>query len=140
METASQTLSDGITVLLIFLGMSLPIITLCLIYYLKKRLEHKQILAAIEKGTPLSELRPIKIKKSGPAWIRNLTIGIILIIIGASFLWFKLQKTDNGTPIISIILLAAGIGFTICGLLQKKYMPQIPNCNEDSTKQEKSTI
>jgi hypothetical protein len=38
----------------------LPVIVVGVVYYLKKRLEHKQIMAAIEKGTPLSELRPPK--------------------------------------------------------------------------------
>ncbi len=29
----------------------------------KKRLEHQQIMAAIEKGTPLSEIKPVELKK-----------------------------------------------------------------------------
>lgn len=130
-------IGEGITVFIIFLGMSSPILIIGIIYYLKKRLEHKQILAAIEKGTPLPELRTLRpVKKRGPAWIRNLTKGIILIIIGASFLCIKLPLRNNDTPVIAIVLLAVGIGLIICGLLQKKYQPQIHSNNENTTRQE----
>ena len=52
--------------------------------FYKKRLDHKQIMAAIEKGTPLSELRPAK--QPSPAWIKSITIGIALLLVSLPFL------------------------------------------------------
>ena len=72
----------------------------------KKRLEHKQIMAAIEKGTPLSDPKPAKNK--GPAWIRNLTAGIALLIIAIGFA-YMVRKTQSDTG-------AALAGFIFCGL------------------------
>jgi len=51
---------EALGVTMILLGCFVPVIAVCIVYVIKKRLEHKQILAAIERGTPLSELRPPK--------------------------------------------------------------------------------
>jgi hypothetical protein len=75
----NNDIAEGIAVFIIFLGLSSPVIIIGLIYYLKKRLEHKQILAAIEKGTSLAELKPVK--PTGPLWIKNLTAGIAIVWI-----------------------------------------------------------
>jgi hypothetical protein len=56
----------GFMWLLVLLGVSSPIIVVGVIYYLKKRLEHKQIMAAIEKGTPLSDFIPPRPPKPKP--------------------------------------------------------------------------
>jgi len=55
-----EPIIGGLTALIVFIALSTPLIVIGMIYYYKKRLEHKQIMAAIEKGTPLSELRPPK--------------------------------------------------------------------------------
>jgi hypothetical protein len=129
----------GITVMLIFFGMSSPIIIVGLVYYLKKRLEHKQILAAIEKGTPLSELRPPKTK--GPLWIKNLTTGITFLIIAAGFVCIP-PIFDGGMPfakalfgyfIIAIVFFAIGVSSLVRGLLQRKYSPQEPPAGQGDT-------
>ena len=72
----------GLTALIVFVGISTPIIVVGMVYYYKKRLEHKQIMAAIEKGTPLSEIMPQK--KAGPSWINNITGGIAMLIIAVA--------------------------------------------------------
>ena len=96
----------------------------------KRRLEHKQIMAAIEKGTPLSDLKPVKNK--GPAWIRNLTAGIILLIIGialACISWLSYGDfAVDGRPtteksailFIALVIFAVGVGRLIRGLLMRK--------------------
>jgi hypothetical protein len=130
----------GLTALIVFIGLSTPIIVIGLIYYYKKRLEHKQIMAAIEKGMPLSELRPPK--PVGPLWIKYLTTGIALLIIGLGFgllLGFgPLIESDSyvGTPdgtmlFIAFVLVAIGAAWFVRGLLYRKYQPQIqpPNRN-----------
>jgi len=123
----------GLTALIVFAAMSLPILIAAIVYYKKKRLEHQQILAAIEKGTPLSDLRPIK--KRGPAWIRNFTKGIAFIIIGGALLVLgesgallvigEPPKRSGDDIVVPIVLLGIGVAFSVCGLLQKKYAPNI---------------
>ena len=44
--------------LIILAGITAPILCLGIFYYLRKRLEHKQILMAIEKGVSLSRILP----------------------------------------------------------------------------------
>jgi len=126
-----EPLVGGLTALIVFIGLSTPIIVIGLIYYYKKRLEHKQILAAIEKGTPLSELRPPK--PVGPLWIKYLTGGIAWIIIAAGlFYWFYARQVEyssyasaSGAILIPFILLAIGIAWVIRGLLYRKYQPRV---------------
>lgn len=117
-----KNIADGITVLIIFMGLSSPIIIIGLVYYLKKRLEHKQILAAIEKGTSLSQLRPAK--PAGPLWIKNLTAGIALLIIAAGLVCIQLVRGyDSERPgwfLATVIFFALGISRLIRGLLQRK--------------------
>jgi len=121
-----KDIADGITVILIFLGLSSPLIIVGLIYYLKKRLEHKQILAAIEKGTPLSELKPVK--PTGPLWIKNLTAGIALLIIAVGLVVIQLARGYHyesfGFYFLALIFFALGISRLIRGLLQRKTVKQ----------------
>ena len=81
-------IAGGITVLFIFIGLCTPLIIIALVYYITKRFEHKQILAAIEKGTPLSELRPPK--PTGLLWIKNITTGIAFLIMAAGFVQIRI--------------------------------------------------
>lgn len=121
-----EPIIGGLTVLIIFLGISSPIIIIGLIYYLKRRLEHKQIMAAIEKGTPLSDLKPPK--PTGSLWIKNLTAGIALLIISAGLVGVRL--VCNGTVIfqgelwgwffVALILFAIGVSRLLRGLLQRR--------------------
>jgi hypothetical protein len=131
---------DGINVLLIFLGMSIPVIVIAAVYLLKKRLEHKQIMAAIEKGTSLSELRPAK--PAGPVWIKNLTAGVTLLIIAAALLFIVLlcrsefDELENlfGYFIVVAVLFAIGISRLIRGLLQRKTQHQPLNTENANQK------
>jgi len=107
---------QGITALLVCLGISSPIIVVGVIYYLKKRLEHKQIMAAIEKGTPLSEIIPPKPKPAGPAWIKYVSIGIALLIIAFGFLF-----GGQLDVVVPFVLCAVGAAMLIRGLLHRKY-------------------
>jgi hypothetical protein len=126
-----ESIVGGLTVLIIFLGLSSPIIIIGLVYYLKKRLEHKQILAAIEKGTSLSQLRPVK--PAGPLWIKNLTAGIALLILAAGLICIQLARGYHyesfGFYFLALILFAFGIARLIRGLLQRKAekQSQTPN-------------
>ena len=134
MTDAIEVIGASLGVLIIFLGLSSPIIIIGLIYYLKKRLEHKQIMAAIEKGTPLSELKPVK--PTGPLWIKNLTAGIALLIIAVGLVVIRLvrgydydQDISFGFFFIAVILSAIGISRLIRGLLQRKAEKQPQTSN-----------
>lgn len=112
---------QGLTAFIVLLGVSSPIIVVGVIYYLKKRLEHKQIMAAIEKGTPLSDFIPPKPKPAGPAWIKYVTTGIMLLIIGLSFTLFNPMNTRHFGMSIFMILCAIGVAMLVRGLLHRKY-------------------
>jgi hypothetical protein len=129
----------GIMVLIILLGVSSPIIVVGVIYYLKKRLEHKQIMTAIEKGTPLSEIMPPKPKPVGPAWIKYVSTGIMLIIIGLGFTFLNPMYTSHVGALIFTVLCGVGVGLFIRGLLHRKYYlkNELP-ANNNSTEKEKS--
>ena len=141
MGSLFEPIVGGLTVLIIFLGISSPIIIIGLIYYFKKRLDHKQIMAAIEKGTPLSDLRPAK--PTGPLWIKNLTVGIALLVISLPFLYMFLRPlirgdhTHEGRLLPFAIFFAIGIAFFIRGLLQKKAQRQIQPSDQSDAGEDK---
>jgi len=112
---------QGITALIVFIGISSPIIVVGVIYYLKKRLEHKQIMTAIEKGTPLSEIIPPKPKLAGPAWIKYVSTGIALLIIGFGLAFYNPMYTRHFGMSILFILGGVGAAMLIRGLLHRKY-------------------
>ncbi len=111
---------EAFGIFFILIGCAAPIIIIGVVYYLKKRLEHKQIMAAIEKGTPLSELRPPK--QDGALWIRSLTFGIALAIIGVG-IW--LSSPRHGMSIVALVLFAVGAASIVRAYLSRKYQPQI---------------
>ena len=114
---------EAIGVALILVACAAPVIVIGVIYYLKKRFEHKQIMEALEKGVPLSELRTIKPKPVGPIWVKYISSGVLILAIGLAFLavhpWM-------GSPItfVGIILCGVGIASLIRGLLSRKYQPK----------------
>ena len=125
----------GLTAFIVFVGLSTPIIVIGIIYFYKKRLEHKQILAAIEKGTPLSELRPPKPR--GPIWIKYLTGGIAWIIIAVGLIWWLGYTSDHiWAP---LILFAIGVAWLIRGLLYKKYQPSVEPSDKNGLAVNKSS-
>jgi len=104
--------------------------------FYRKRLEHKQIMTAMEKGIPLSEVKPAK--PAGSLWVRNLTAGIGLVILAAGFLklgWEGFERWIGrgpfGSPALAeylhvvpfvsgVIFLAFGVSRLLRGLLQWK--------------------
>ncbi len=134
-----HSILQGLTALIVFIGISSPIIVVGVIYYLKKRLEHKQIMTAIEKGTPLSEIIPPKPKPAGPAWIKYVSVGIMLIIIGIGFTFLNPMDTRHFGMSLFWILCSIGIALLIRGLLHRKYyLKNELSANNNSTEKEKS--
>jgi hypothetical protein len=146
-----EPLIGGITALIVFLGIFSPLIIALLIYYFKKRLEHKQIMAAIEKGMPLSELRPVKKPApAGPLWIKNLTAGIAFLVIAGAIILLRLfyvlrlaGRAGFGDTIfflfVAAIFLALGISHLLRGILQRKTLSQTQPSNGNNTAIENTT-
>jgi len=109
---------EAFGVFFILIGCAAPVVVIGIIYYLKKRLEHKQIMAAIEKGTPLSEIRPPK--ENGNLWIKNLTIGIALLIMGVG--WSTVM--DRHAMFAAFVVIGVGVAWIIRGILNRKYQLQ----------------
>jgi len=118
----------GIQVLVIFLGMTTPILVVGVVYYLKKRLEHKQIMAAIEKGTPLSELVPPKPRPIGPPWIKYISGGVGLIIIGFGYL---VGGSFASKVFLACVFLGVAAIWITRGLLYRKYYLKSQSANQN---------
>ena len=115
--------TEAIGVALILIACAVPVIIVAVVYYLKKRFEHKQIMEALEKGTPLSELRSVKSKPVGPIWVKYLSSGVLILAIGLAFI---VAGPRMGSPMmfVGIILCGVGIASLIRGLLYRKYQPK----------------
>ena len=116
-------MNETIIVFIVFGSLTTVAILIGLIVYFGKRLEHKQILAAIEKGTPLSELRSVKPKPVGPIWIKYLSSGVLILAIGLAFIVAG-PRMGSPTMFVGIILCGVGIASLIRGLLYRKYQPK----------------
>ncbi|MFH1882710.1 MAG: hypothetical protein ABIL62_08380 [Planctomycetota bacterium] len=115
--------TEAIGVALILIACAVPVIVVGVVYYLKKRFEHKQIMIALEKGTPLSELRSIKPKPVGPIWIKYLSSGVSILAIGLAFIVAG-PGMGSGLLFVGLILCGVGIASLIRGLLYRKYQPK----------------
>jgi hypothetical protein len=106
-----------------------------LVVYFAKRLEHKEILAAIEKGIPPSKLRPPEPKSIGPAWVKYITQGIIVLAVAAAFaLCFERFSGHGRGPgfFVAVILCGVGIALIVRGLLYRKYQPKIQSLHKSN--------
>jgi hypothetical protein len=108
---------EALGVFYILIGCAVPVVVVGVVYYLKKRLEHKQIMTAIEKGTSLSELRPVQ--PNGALWIKNLTIGIALLVIGVG--WSFMVPTRSESMFVAVIVIGVGVAWIVRGVLNRKY-------------------
>ena len=118
-------------VLIVFTAPAVPILIIGMVYYYKKKLEQKQILAAIEKGVPVAELNigtKKQNKSEGPGWIQDQSKGITLTLIGVGIavaFWFLVNSLDGGVFnvmwIVPIVFLGNGIGLLIRSNMRRKY-------------------
>lgn len=93
----------------------------------KRRFEHLQIMAAIEKGTPLSELRPFEKKES--SWIKSLGTGITFLIMSLGFISVAVysmitkipdEEVSFGLFIASTVFFGIGVAGIVSGILKAK--------------------
>ena len=122
---------------ILVLALISPLIVGVMVYYFKKRLDHRQIMAAIEKGTPLSEIMPPKPQPTGPAWIKYAAMGVALLLIGLGT--FVADVHRNPGVLIGIVAIGAGAGWLTRGVLHRKYYIEDKAIEEAAQKPKKST-
>lgn len=133
-------MNEAIIVFIVFASMTTVAIIIGLITFFCKRLEHKQILAAIEKGTPLSELKPPKRQQNGSLWIKNFTFGIALMITGLSLILVVGPRRMGGaSTLFALVFFAIGIAWMIRGLLYRKYQEQNQPLAKSNAAENKNT-
>ena len=118
---------EGLGVSLVILALVSPLILVGILYYLKKRLDHRQIMAAIEKGIPLSEIMPPKPHLVGPAWIRYVSGGVAMVIIGLGVILCG-GFDRNPEVVVAFVVLGMGAAWLTKGLLQY-YLKTQPDRN-----------
>ena len=134
-------MDPAIIVFIIFSSLTVVAIVIGLLIFFAKRLEHKQILAAIEKGTPLSDLKRTKSEPVGPVWIKYLTGGITIFFIGLAFLFGGAVWDRGGVgPFVAFILCGIGIAWLVRGLLCRKYEIQSRLSANNNTAEYKNPI
>jgi hypothetical protein len=146
MQDAIEMVGAAFILFTIFVSIVSPLIVLviCLFYYLKKRLDHKQIMAAIEKGTPLTELQCVKqparrAERKGPRWVKSIVVGIALIIISLPFLVMFFEplfcegRVDDDSLIPFGVFFGIGFALFIRGLLLRKLWRQSPILDKTDT-------
>ena len=105
----------------------LPVIIILLFFFYKKKLQHQQIIAAIEKGLPVSDFLAVPEKKT-TGWIANISAGFGLLFIAIALLFlFKYMGVfvtydmpRNSLLVIPIVLIGIGLTRLIRGFCQKK--------------------
>ena len=137
-------MDPAIIVFIVFSSMSTVAIVIGLLVFFGKRLEHKQILAAIEKGTPLSDLKSRKPEPVGPAWIKYLTGGIAIFFVGLAFMSAGpgIWGMRNAGPwaFVAFILCGVGLAWVLRGLLYRKYETQSRLSTNGNTAEYKNPI
>ena len=117
-QCLSEINLESLGVSLVILACVSPLILASVVYYLKKRLEHRQIMAAMEKGVPLSEIIPPKPQPIGPAWIRYVSAGVAMVIIGLGVIW---RGGFDPEVVVAFVVLGVGAGWLTKGMLYRKY-------------------
>jgi hypothetical protein len=108
---------EGFAILLVLVGLACPVMVLGVVYYMKKRMEHKQIMAAVEKGMALSEL--VHPRQKSPLWIKSICLGVATLVIA-----FGLVMSPRPDTILSFILAGAGAAWIVRGLLLRRELLQ----------------
>jgi len=143
-----ELILGGLNALKVFVASLIPImgmLVIGLVCYLEKKQEHRQILAAIEKGVPVSELKLKKAeakknnKTAGPGWVKDITEGITFLVIalGIGFVFYNLIHMGP-MPfallwIVPIVFFGVGIGRLIRGCMRRKYEKQPTEQSDENT-------
>lgn len=127
-----ELIGIGIMVFIMLLGIMSPFIIICILVYMKKRLEHKQILAAIEKGISPKDLN-LQIPKQlqPPRWVKRISAGVAMIVFSIFLMtldpWlFDLVGFDIfHFNVLPAAFFAIGVYLIISGILQRSAWKQL---------------
>ena len=112
---------------LYLLILMIPVVIVQLFFIYKKKLQHLQILAAMEKGLPVTDLLAAPpVKETG--WIANVSAGIGLLFVAAALLvlyapagvYVSDDLSRSALVVIPIVLIGLAITRLIRGLYMKK--------------------
>ncbi|MBM4103787.1 MAG: hypothetical protein FJ263_07015 [Planctomycetes bacterium] len=111
----------------------LPFILVLFLAYYRNKYRHQQILAAMEKGLPITDLiaRP-QIRNREVNWVRSLSAGIGFLFVGllltAVWVWLYVTGEARDTAVVWLVIpiVIAGLGliYLFRGILQKNYEKQ----------------
>lgn len=110
---------DVIIVTVVFASIIILAIVIGFVAFFSNRFKHKQIMAAIEKGIPLPEIRPVRC--NGVSWVRSLTGGIIIVSLALAFVFAGPYMGRGPGLFVAIILFGVGLSCIVRGLLYRKY-------------------
>ncbi len=113
-------MTEKIAVVLIF---AIPAVSIAIYKIISKRLKHKQVMAAIEKGV----LVPKQHTRKGPKWIRSTYMGVLFLVISCMFLYFYLEPLIHGSKpnrmqflLFLTVSLSIGLALFVRGILLRK--------------------
>jgi hypothetical protein len=122
----------GVVCLFILL---LPLLVLLVLSYYRSKFRHQQILAAMEKGVPVSELMARPAHEIN--WVRNLSagIGFLFIAVVMTILFFVARAVSTDAMrasaiawlVIPAVIFGLGLIFLLRGILQR-------NCEKSEKK------
>ena len=109
----------------------LPMLLILYLIFYKNKYRHLQILAAMEKGLPITDLIA-KPRNREVNWVRSLSAGIGFLFIGLAlagfFVWPRIASVGTRIElpflIISIVVFGLGLIFLFRGILQRNYEKQ----------------
>ncbi len=141
-------------VIVVFGSIFLIVFVVALFRFLRARMRHREVLAAIEKGIPLPELtaaepRILQSKPRIPRGITNIALGIALIVLSPAFMLHglaagKMQGMESLAPTIiwgsafpSLVCFSIGLFCFIRGWMLRKHEKenQPPNAAERMSQQ-----
>jgi len=116
----------------------LVVFVVTLFGFLRARMRHKEVLAAIEKGIPLPELtaaepRVLQSRPRMPRWITNVSLGIALIVLSPAFMFHglaagRMQGMESlsqtiiwGSAFPSLVCFSIGLFCLIRGWMLRKH-------------------
>ncbi len=115
-----ERLTEKITMVLIF---AIPAVSILIYKIVSKKLKHKQVMAAIEKGV----LVPKTGRRKGARWIRSIYMGVLFLVISCLFLYIYLEPLIHGSKpnqmqilLFLTVTLSIGSALFVRGILLRK--------------------
>jgi hypothetical protein len=106
-------------VIVTFGSIILIVFVVALFRFLRARMRHKEVLAAIEKGVAIPDLSTSKPRI--PRGITNIALGIALIVLSPAFIFQPTLIWGWGSAFPSLVCFSIGLFCLIRGLMLRKH-------------------